>query len=167
MRGGAVAAEALDALDASSAIAFVMLVSDDQMCSFKALYELVTASGGGSASGHGAGSQGGSSSAASGGSSAASGAGARDALRIFGKGPLRVREEYVGAFYKYDSTRRRFDALPSRSFTATTDAVAVDIAKLRRHQQASQRGGAAAGGGGGSDRAVAAYYEQGSRGAPL
>ena len=46
-----------------------------------------------------------------------------------------MREEYVGAFYKYDSTRRRFDALPSRSFTRTTDAVSVDMAKLQRFQR--------------------------------
>ena len=110
-------ADALAALDASPAHAFVLLVSHDTTHAFKAIYELVAAG------------------AAAGGSAPSSGDGAKEAVRVFGKGPARVREEYVGAFFKYDSTRRRFDALPSRSFTRTTDAVSVDMAKLQRFQR--------------------------------
>ena len=112
-------ADALAALDASPAHAFVLLVSNDTTHAFKAIYELVAPTRGGGRGRLGA----------------VFGRRREEAVRVFGKGPARVREEYVGAFYKYDSTRRRFDALPSRSFTRTTDAVSVDMAKLQRFQR--------------------------------
>ncbi|KAJ8602368.1 hypothetical protein CTAYLR_004207 [Chrysophaeum taylorii] len=57
-----------------------------------------------------------------------------EAEKIYGRGPARFGESNVAAFFKYDSATRAFQALPSKSFTFTTDAVIVQNTQFRARQ---------------------------------
>ena len=52
-----------------------------------------------------------------------------DAEKIYGRGPARFAEADVSRFLKFNSSKRSFTPLPSRSFSFTTDA-AILVAAL-------------------------------------
>ena len=46
--------------------------------------------------------------------------------KIYGKGPSVISTEMVTQFYRYNSGRKEFSAVPTRSFTVKTDAAGLD-----------------------------------------
>ena len=59
--------------------------------------------------------------------------------RLLGKGPACVRAEHVATYFKYDSSGRKFAPLPSKHLTMKTDAISLDMARLRRAAAVAQR----------------------------
>src|SRR3546814_10187577 len=55
-----------------------------------------------------------------------------DPRRVFGRGPARLESSVISDFYKYSSASRQFISIPVHAITATTDAVSVDPAKVRK-----------------------------------
>jgi hypothetical protein len=55
-----------------------------------------------------------------------------DVVRIVGKGPRILPEQLIEQYLKYESSSRSFKPLPTKSLTATTDAVSIDPAKLKK-----------------------------------
>ena len=52
--------------------------------------------------------------------------------RLYGKAPKTILMEYILDVLKYESSSRCFKKLPTRSVTATTDAVSIDIMRMKR-----------------------------------
>jgi hypothetical protein len=55
---------------------------------------------------------------------------AGELMRVLGKGPRLLQETQVEEYFKFETSSRSFAKLASRTFTATTDAVSVDTAKI-------------------------------------
>lgn len=53
-------------------------------------------------------------------------------FKIFGKGPKLILSNYVQDYLKYESASRAFKILPTKSISATVDAISVDPAKLKK-----------------------------------
>ena len=54
--------------------------------------------------------------------------------KIHGRGPARFAEADVATFLKFNSARRAFVKLPSRSFSLTTDAVMLSASVLPKNK---------------------------------
>ena len=57
--------------------------------------------------------------------------------KVFGKGPNHLTDDMVSQFYRYNSGRKEFAPVATRSFTVRTDAVALDKRYLPRLKKPS------------------------------
>ena len=57
--------------------------------------------------------------------------------RIYGKGPPELKDAMVQQFYRYNSGRKEFSAVATRSFTVRTDAVALTKQHMPKLKQPS------------------------------
>jgi calmodulin-regulated spectrin-associated protein len=62
-----------------------------------------------------------------------------DMVRMVGKGPRILPEQLIEEYLKYETSSRSFKPLPTKSLTATTDAVALDPAKLKKLMHGAEK----------------------------
>ncbi|CAM9763187.1 unnamed protein product [Chrysoparadoxa australica] len=95
--------QALEALDGADATTFIILLAQSKVLSFKGLFKLVDVKGE-----------------------------APVLHKLYGLGPTYLAESEVVGFFKYNSAAREFRKVHSRSFGTTTDAVSIEVSRLKK-----------------------------------